>query len=91
VVNAFLDDVFEVAHVISVTASGKSKARDDCQSDGVNGLVNVRFRQRFGLLFAAQRRRCLTLCETIDTIVVDNVGHVKVAASRVDEVACAYA
>src|SRR6266446_2275785 len=83
------ESLLEMAHVESIAPCDESIARGDCHCNRVHALNNGRSRHRFRLNALRQCWRSLALCQSIDPVIVEDIGEIEIPPSRVDEVASA--
>src|SRR3712207_1306312 len=78
--NCLLDQFLQVTDVIGIASCKESKACNKCKSYRIDRIVNIWLRKRFSLHPQFECRRSLPLCQSIDSVIEDDVDHVYVSA-----------
>src|SRR5438093_3151025 len=90
VLNRPPDQVLKMPDVVGVPPRDEGVARGQREKDRVDALIDVRLREGLGLYPKLERRGGLPLRQAVDAVVEDDVGHIDVPPTGVDEVARAY-
>src|SRR2546427_11606158 len=85
------ESLLEMAHIESIASCYERVAGSDSHCNRVHALKNGRSRHRSRVAALPHCRRSLTFCQTIDPIIVRDVGKVQISASPVNDVPSASA
>src|ERR687898_1109620 len=78
--NCLLDQFLQVTDVVGIASCKKSKACNKRKSYRIDRIVNIWLRQRFCLHAQLERRRSLSLCQPIYSVIEYDVDHIDISS-----------